>query len=300
MALRLPPLASLRLFEAAGRHESFKLAAEELNLTPSAVSHGILALERWLAVELFERRGNGVVLTRAGRDYLAFVSEALAMIAVGTRRLPNAHGARRVRISLAPTFAQRWLLPRLANFRARHPGISLSLDTAHRQVGFPVDEVDLAVRMARAPWPDLASTCLFTETLVPVCAPAFLARHARDGRLELAGLPLLQVVSATEDWAAWLEAAGPESAALDEVDLSSGLGFDTVQMACEAAAAGLGVAIGRRPLIDEDLASGRLVEAAAPALAATTGYWLVEAADGDARPEVRAVRDWLIERSRGE
>ncbi|SMF55735.1 DNA-binding transcriptional regulator, LysR family [Tistlia consotensis] len=294
MALRLPPLASLRLFEAAGRHESFKLAAEELHLTPSAVSHGILALERWLAVTLFERQGNGVTLTRAGRDYLAFVSEALAMIAVGTRRLPNAHRARRVAVSLPPTFALRWLLPRLSDFRTRHPDISLTLDTAHRQVGFPVDEVDLAVRMARAPWPDLASTCLFTETLVPVCSPGFRERHAADGTLELAGLPLLQVVSATEDWAAWLDAAG-----LAEIDLSSGLSFDTVQMACEAAAAGLGVAIGRRPLIDADLASGRLVEAA-PALAATTGYWLIEAREADARAEVRAVRDWLVARCRAE
>jgi DNA-binding transcriptional LysR family regulator len=293
MALRLPPLASLRLFEAAGRHESFKLAAEELHLTPSAVSHGILSLERWLAVALFDRQGNGVALTRAGRDYLAFVSEALAMIAVGTRRLPSAQGARRVAVSLPPTFALRWLLPRLHDLRARHPGLSLSLDTAHRQVGFPVDEVDLAVRMARAPWPDLASTLLFTETLVPVCSPGFRERHARDGALDLAGLPLLQVISATEDWAAWLEAAG-----LAEVDLANGLSFDTVQMACEAAAAGLGVAIGRRPLIDDDLTSGRLVEAAAPAVAATTGYWLIEARESDARPAVRSVRDWLIESCR--
>lgn len=295
MALRLPPLASLRLFEAAGRHESFKLAAEELHLTPSAVSHGILSLERWLAVTLFERQGNGVTLTRAGRDYLAFVSEALAMIAVGTRRLPGVQGARRVAISLPPTFALRWLLPRLPDLRARHPDISLSLDTAHRQVGFPVDEVDLAVRMARAPWPDLASTLLFTETLVPVCSSGFLERHARNGALDLGGLPLLQVISATEDWAAWLEAAG-----LAEIDLTGGLSFDTMQMACEAAAAGLGVAIGRRPLIEDDLASGRLVEAAAPAMAATTGYWLVEARESDARPAVRTVRDWLIESCRHE
>ena len=193
MALRLPPLAALRLFEAAGRYESFKLAAEELHLTPSAVSHGIVSLERWLAVTLFERRPNGVILTKAGKDYLSFVSEALAMIAVGTRRLPNAHGARRVSISLPPTFAARWLVPRLAMFRSQRPDISLTLDTSHRQVGFPVDEVDLAVRMARAPWPNLNSTCLFTETLVPVCSPEFLARHQRQGRLDLATVPLLQV-----------------------------------------------------------------------------------------------------------
>ena len=151
MALRLPPLASLRLFEAAGRHQSFKLAAEELHLTPGAVGHGIVALERWLGVTLFERRTNGVVLTEAGRDYLAFVSEALATIAVGTRRLPNARGLRRITISAAPTFALRWLVPRLPSFRERHPDVSLVIDTSPRQVGLPVDNVDLAIRMARAP-----------------------------------------------------------------------------------------------------------------------------------------------------
>ena len=269
MALRLPPLAALRLFEAAGRLQSFKLAAEELRLTPSAVSHGIVALERWLGVSLFERRTNGVILTSAGKDYLAFVSEALAMIAVGTRRLPSAHGARRVSISLPPTFASRWLLPRIAEFRLRCPEIALTFDTSHRQVGFPVDNVDLAVRMARAPWPDLPSTCLFTERLVPVCSQEFLSRH--NVPLDLTAVPLLHVASTTEDWAAWLEATG----AVD-IDLSSALNFDTVHMATDAAVAGLGVAMGRRPLIDPELANGRLVVAAAPEIEATTGYWLVQ------------------------
>ncbi|QEX20944.1 transcriptional regulator [Hypericibacter adhaerens] len=289
MALQLPPLSALRLFEAAGRLQSFKLAADELHLTPSAVSHGILTLERWLGTALFERRTNGVVLTAAGKDYLAFVSEALAMIAVGTRRLPNARGHRHVSISAAPTFASRWLLPRLGDFRTRHPDIAIAIDTSHRVMGFPVDNVDLAVRMARAPWPDLASTCLFTERLVPVCAPAFRDRHKKRGRrLDLAALPLLHVTSAAEDWAAWLAAAG-----LSDIDLSTGLSFDTVHMATDAAAAGLGIAIGRRPLIDPELAAGHLVEAATPTVDATTGYWLVEGPEADARPELRAFAEWL-------
>lgn len=289
MALQLPPLPSLRLFEAAGRLQSFKLAADELHLTPSAVSHGIVALERWLGTTLFERRTNGVVLTAAGKDYLAFVSEALAMIAVGTRRLPNARGHRRVSISVAPTFALRWLVGRLGDFRARHPEIAIAVDTSQRQVGFPIDNVDLAIRMARAPWPGLTSTCLFTERLVPVCAPGFLAQHAkRRGGLDLAKLPLLHVSTATEDWAAWLDAAG-----LAGIDLSAGLSFDTALMAAAAAAAGLGVAIGRRPLIDRDLTEGRLVEAAAPTLAATTGYWLVQPPEAESRPEVESFAAWL-------
>jgi DNA-binding transcriptional LysR family regulator len=235
MALQLPPLPSLRLFEAAGRLQSFRLAVDELHLTPSAVSHGIVALERWLGAVLFERRTNGVVLTAAGKDYLAFVSEALAMIAVGTRRLPNARGHRRVSISVAPSFASRWLVERLGDFRARHPDVSIAIDTSQRQVGFPTDSVDLAIRMARAPWPGLVSSCLFTERLVPVCAPAFLAQHGKRRGVDLAKVPLLQVSSTTEDWAAWLDPAG-----LTGIGLSTGLSFDTAHMAVDAAAAGLG------------------------------------------------------------
>lgn len=295
MALRLPPLAALRLFEAAGRRQSFKLAAEELHLTPSAVSHGIVALERWLGVTLFERRTNGVILTKEGADYLTFVSEALAMIAVGTRRLPNARGVRRVTVSLPPTFAARWLLPRLSSFRALHPEISITFDTSHRQVGFPVDNVDLAVRMARAPWPDLISVCLFVERLIPVCSPEFLDRHRQGGRLDLATVPLLHLASVTEDWAAWIDAAG-----VSEIDLSACLSFDTAHMAVDAAVAGLGVAIGRRPLIDPELSAGQLIEAATPEVQSTTGYWLVHAPEVNSRPEVRAFSDWLVGVSRQE
>ncbi|MBI1218507.1 MAG: transcriptional regulator GcvA [Rhodobacteraceae bacterium] len=293
MALRLPPLASLRLFESAGRHESFKLAAEELHLTPSAVSHGVVMLERWLGVTLFERRSNGVTLTKEGSDYLPFVSEALATIAVGTRRLPNTGSVRRVSISAAPTFASWWLLPRLVDFRDRHPDILLTIDTSHRQVGFPVDNVDLAIRMARSPWPGLPSTFLFAEELVPVCSPDFMNRHKKNGELDLATVPLLHLVSVTEDWAAWIDQTGHA-----DLDLTTGLNFDTVHMAIDAAIAGLGVALGRRPLVDRDLASGRLVQAASPAAQATAGFWLVEAREADARREVRTFVTWLIEVSK--
>lgn len=280
MALRLPPLPALRLFEAAGRLGSFKAAAEELHLTPSAVSHGVVALERWLGAELFDRRANGVALNAAGREYLSFVSEALAMIAVGTRRLPGPQRGRRVSISLAPTFAARFLLPRLHEFRQMRPDIALSLDTAHRQVGFPVDDVDLAVRVTRGPWPGLPSVKLFDEALVPVCAPALRG-------VDLAGATLLHVSSVTEDWEAWGEAAG-----VAEFGAGPGLTFDTIHMAVEAAAAGLGVAIGRRPLVDDALAAGRLVTAG-PAVAAGTAHWLITGPQAGDRPEVAAFAAWL-------
>ena len=288
MPLRLPPLASLRLFESAGRHQSFKLAAAELHLTPSAVSHGIASLENWLGVPLFERRPNAVVLTREGRDYLPFVSDALATIAVGTRRLPHTSGVRRVSISVAPTFAARWLLPRMGAFLALHKDISVTIDTSHRQLGLPVEDVDLVIRMARAPWPDLPSTCLLAQRLVPVCSPDFLKSHQCTGTLDLTSVSLIHVASATEDWAAWLDQAGVKG-----IDLTRGLFFDTVHMAMDAAAAGLGVAIGRLPLVQQDLTAGRILQAAEVTVTGTTGYWLIEATRSAPRDEAREFAEWL-------
>lgn len=294
MTLRLPPLPALRLFEAAGRHRSFKLAAEELHLTAGAVSHGVVSLERWLGVLLFERRTNGVLLTRAGDEYLSFISEALAMIAVGTRRLPKGRDSRRISISLAPTFAARWLLPRLPDFRSRHPDIVLTMDTSHRQVGFPLDNVDLAVRMARAPWPGLPSQCLFAERLVPICSPDFVRRSGDGNSVDLSSTTLLHVTSVTEDWAAWFESTG-----FGEVPNTGDLRFDTIHMAFDAAAAGLGVALGRRPLADDDLKAGKLVTAG-PVVDATTGYWLVRGSSVTERPEVKVFAEWLTARCANE
>ncbi len=178
------------------------------------------------------------------------------------------------------------LLPHLERFRARHPDISVAIDTQHRQVGFPIDGVDLAIRMGRGPWPGLASTRLLGERLVPVCAPRTLATLGGD----LTRATLIHLSTATEDWAAWAEATG-----CDGLDLSRGISFDTIQMTVDAAIAGLGVAIGRRPLIDRELADGSLVPASTATIAGATAYWLVGAEALDARPDIAAFKRWVLE-----
>jgi DNA-binding transcriptional LysR family regulator len=290
MPLRLPPLPALRFFEAAGRHQSFKLAAAELNVTPSAISHGIVGLEQALGVELFVREPRGISLTASGADYLSYVSEAFSLIAIGTQRLPNHRADRPIALSCAPTFASRWLLPRLAGFRARWPNVNVSVDTSHRQVGFPVDGFDFAIRMSRAPVAGTAWTRLFGERLVPVCSPAHLA-DLRDehGNADLRRATLIHVNAASEDWQAWLDATGTEG-----VETTAGLHVDTIQLAFEAAAMGLGVALGRRPLVDRDIDSGVLVEAYPATIASTTAYWLVSAENSDHRPELFDFKRWLV------
>jgi len=174
MSQRLPPLNALRLFEAAARHRSFKLAAAELNVTPGAVSHGIGALEAMLGVELFVREPRGLSLSAAGEHYLPYIAEAFSLIVVGTQSLPDRRKRRAISVTCAPTLAARWLVPRLADFRARWPNIDVTVDTSRRQAGFPVDGFDFGLRLSRGPVDGASSwQRLFGERLVPVCSPAF-------------------------------------------------------------------------------------------------------------------------------
>jgi DNA-binding transcriptional LysR family regulator len=288
MVYRLPPLNSLRLFEAAGRHLSFKTAAEELHLTPSAVSHGIRSLEDWLGVDLFTRHHRGLKLTAAGRAYLPSVRSALAQIATASETVPGRGPKRSLSISVAPSFGARWLIPNLPGFNQRHPEFEVWLDSAQRPVDFPRDNIDLAIRMGRGNWNGLQSDRLIQERLIPVCAPA-LAERVTDPS-DLAEQRLIRVVNVTEDWPAWARLTGVEESLLD---LDNGPRFDNIGMALEAAAEGLGLAIGRLPLVEADLRAGRLQAVLGPPRRAETAYWLLSAPESLERPEVAAFRDWI-------
>lgn len=292
MPTPLPPLSALRLFEAAARHLSFKAAGTELHRSPSAVSHAIRALEKQLGVTLFHRSPGGLVLSEAGSAYLPEVRVALDRLASATAALPGGKpGARRpqrLTLSVAPSFGLRWLIPKLPAFNEQHPDIAVSLDTSHRRVDFDREGIDLAIRMGRGDWPDLQADSLLGEYLVPVCAPE-LAR-AIENPADLARQTLLQVTSVSEDWAAWARLAAIDA---DDIDLEQGPRFDNIDMALKAAAAGLGVAIGRRPLIDADLESGRLVQVLGPPQPASTAYWLTGGKDVLQRPAAACFREWV-------
>jgi len=287
MAYRLPPLTTLRLFEAAGRHLSFKRAAEELHLTPSAVSHGIQTLEDWLGVALFVRGNRTLALTPAGAAYLPQVQGALEALAHATDSVPGRRPSGRLSVSSTPTFAMRWLIPRLPAFQERHPDIAVSLDTERRQVEFPRDGVDLGIRFGRGPWPALAAVKLLDEVLVPVAAPALAARIRTVA--DLRSVPLLHVATLSEDWPAWLEATGNTGA----VDVTQGLRFDVLHIAIDAAAQGLGVVLGRRPTVDQLIEAGALVPVLGPPVPAQMAWWLVGSRESADRPEVAAFRTWL-------
>jgi LysR family glycine cleavage system transcriptional activator len=284
---RLPPLAALRAFEAAARHLSLKRAADEIGVTPSAVSHAVASLEDWLGVALFLRGNRSIALTEAGRDYAGRIAAALADIAAAGESLPRPEGRRTVGLSVAPTFAGRWLLPNLAAFRAAHPDVHLSLDTDRRPVGFPRDGVDAAIRMGRGDWPDLYAVRLFDERLVPVGSPETAARVRSFA--DLCAETPIRVVTVGDDWESWCAARS-----FTHDDLPAGVRFDNLQFAAEAAAGGFGCAIARLPLLSAEIRAGRLVEILGPPVACGTGHFFVARPETMRRPEVRAVRDWLV------
>jgi len=274
MAFRLPPLSSLRVFEAAARHNSFRKAADELNLTASAVSHGVQTLENWLGVELFYREARRLRLTSAGEIYAPLVNQALSVLAKATEQLPGRKATGTLSVSSAPTFANRSLLPCLENFATQFPDIRVTIDTSQRLVDLTLDDFDVAIRPGSTEKPAPNWTLLALETLMPVCSPAMKKDLGVSVAADLLSrAPLIHVTSVSADWNHWFRANGIEV----PVSIDSGLRVDTVQMAFEAAIRGLGVVLRRRPLVDADITAGRLVPLVSQAIPSGSGYWLVAA-----------------------
>lgn len=291
MAFRLPPLSSLRVFEAAARHNSFRKAADELNLTASAVSHGIQTLENWLGVELFYRETRGLRLTGAGEIYAPLVNQALSVLAKATDQLPGRKATGTLSVSSAPTFANKILLPRLAKFIAQFPDIRVTMDTSQGLVDLTLDDFDIAIRYASTKKPAANWTLLAMETLFPVCSPGLKEKFGVASSTNLLSrAPLIHVTSVSIDWHQWFRASGIEVPA----SIDNGLSVDTIQMGFDAAVRGLGVVLGRSPLVDGDIESGRLVPLAGQTIPSDSGYWLVTAETEFQKPEVKLFRRWLL------
>src|SRR5215218_9504509 len=202
MRPRLPPLNALKAFEAAARHESFTRAAEELCVTQGAVSHQVKALEAELAVKLFNRERQRLVITEAGRDYLAVVRDALDRIAVGTERLVRRQTSGALTVSTSPDFAAKWLVHRLGRFGEAHPDIDLRVSATMHHVDFAREEVDIAVRHGDGHWAGLEVVRLCSEQLFPVCSPRLASgRNRMTKPSDLLRFPLLRL----DDWKTWSE-----------------------------------------------------------------------------------------------
>jgi len=288
---RLPAMAALRAFEAVAQCRSVKRAAQMLHLTPSALSHQLRRLEAELEVRLFHREAGGLRLTAAGQAYLPAVREALDGLSAATHRVQRRGETVALAISLFPSLAVRWLIPRLNDFRRLHPEVEVELVNSLRQVDFARDGIDAAIRSGDGDWPGLQAEPLMREHLAPVCAPALAAELDEPG--DLARQVLLRNAAHPEEWRVWREAAG-----IGDLPADSGPVFDASNEVLAAAVNGLGVAIGRHPLVADDLAAGRLVEPFPVRVQTADRYWLVAPAAEADSPALARFREWLVQVAR--
>jgi len=296
MGRRLPPLNSLRAFEAAARHLSFKKAAEELHVTPAAISQQVRTLEEYCGNELFERLTRKLRLTETGRAALPALREGFDRLAEGAEAMRARGSSRILTVSVAPSFGAKWLVPRLERFRAAHPDHDVRIDASDALASFAGDGVDVALRYGRGRYPGLVAECLMDEVAFPVCSPRLAEGDPPLRRPEdLCRHTLLHVQWKLEDdaapnWRMWLKAAGIEG-----VDPERGPRFSIETMAVQAAIEGQGVALVSGVLVAADLAAGRLVRPFPPSEDEATAfsYYLVYPEAKAADPRVAAFRDWV-------
>ncbi len=286
----LPPLQALRAFEAVARLLSFRRAGEELLVTQSAISHHIGALEQSVGRKLFIRRPRAIELTPEGERYFETVRRAFALIASGTVDLRGHTSKTVVRVSLLPSFAANWLVPRLGRFAVAHPGIDLSLDPTLRLASLADNEADVAIRYGDGQWDGVESRLLMTERLVPVVSPALLRGGAKlTEPKDLLGHTLLFALRAYE-WRVWAEENGIDIGAARRIQLSD------YNVILQAALSGQGVAMGRLHLSGDHLRAGTLV-CPFPRIVTSrhVGHWLVMPKRSRTTAATNAFIDWLVE-----
>ena len=290
MTARLPSLNGLRAFEAAARHLSFTLAAAELNVTQTAISHQIRRLEEELGIRLFVRQNRALALTPEARDYLPGVRAAFNDLRLATDRLLRKDDDKVLTVSTIASLAAKWLLPRLTDFQEANPGIDVRITTSTSLVDFQRDNVDAAIRYGRGQWPGLRADWLMRDELFPVCSPSLLRGDKPLRAPEDLKDHVLLHTNNTDDWRLWLTAAGLPTG----ISRQPGLTFDMTFMTVQAAIDGMGVAMGRTTYVQDDIAKGRLVVPFRIALPADAGFYLVAPDGRREAPKLAAFRNWLV------
>jgi LysR family glycine cleavage system transcriptional activator len=287
----LPSLNGLRAFEASARLLSFTLAAAELNVTQTAISHQIRRLEEQLGIRLFIRQTRSLALTQEAREYLPSVRSAFEDLRRATARLRRNEHEGRLTVSTTASLATKWLVSRVAAFQDANPGMEVRITTSTHLVDFRREEVDVAVRYGLGVWPGLRAYWLMAERIFPVCSPALTNGPKALLRPEdLVHHTLLHTSVYQDDWGLWLTAAGlPRS-----ISARRGLTFDISFMSIQAAIEGLGVALGRVHLVEADIAAGRLVAPFDTELPQDAGYYVVSPDATSDTPKVALFRNWLI------
>ncbi|MBT5107670.1 MAG: transcriptional regulator GcvA [Rhodospirillaceae bacterium] len=287
---RLPPLNGLRAFESAARHLNLRAAAEELNVTPSAISHQIRGIEAALGVSLFRRANKRLALTDDGRSLLPGLSEGFGRIASAVGNLRDNQDQGVLTVSMVSTFAMRWFMPRLSRFQQKHPEIEIRISTTMRPVDFEREDIDAAIRNGAGDWPGMRCDRLFNVETVPVCSPDLPGTGPPLQRPEdLHGHILLHSAARPGEWAQWFEHCGiPSDKAARK------LTFESTNFSLAAAIKGLGVAIADRHIVEEDVESGRLVIPFEHPMQLPEAYFLVCPERQALKPKMAHFREWLL------
>jgi LysR family glycine cleavage system transcriptional activator len=297
MASHRPPpvhLNALRAFEAAARHSSFVAAAEELSVTPSAISQQVRTLEDYLGIRLFVRAPTGLTLTAEAIEAYPDVRQGLAHLATALGKMRGDWRDAVVTLTVPISFAAKWLMPRIERFREAHPGLDLRLDTSNRLSDYAADGIDLGVRYGLGSYPGLHAEKLLDEEVFPVCSPRLLPEgQSHLSGDQLAAMTLIHDTTidfdpAFPNWRTWLAAHG-----IADVDASRGLRFNSTVLATQAAIDGQGIALGRSVAVLGDLQAGRLVRPFEGTQATRCAYYVLSL-PGALHPNVAAVRAWLF------
>jgi LysR family transcriptional regulator, glycine cleavage system transcriptional activator len=287
---RLLFLNGIKAFEAAARSGSFAGAGAELNVSAAAVSRMVHLLEQRLGVALFERKANRLAMTAAGRAYQSGLTPIFDALASLTAQVTAASSLRVLTIGVGPTFAMRWLIPRLADFRLEEPDIEVRITTGGAAAPFG-DDWSCGIKLGDGDWPGLVAEPLFAADLLPVCTPRLAAQLKRPS--DLKGSSLLRVAHAAEDWPLWLKAAGVARVT------ARGTEFQYYGQALQAAVDGLGVVMGIRPYIDDDIAAGRLVAPFALSVPKGMRWYLLYRSFRTDQRDFAAFRRWIIQAAAG-
>jgi LysR family glycine cleavage system transcriptional activator len=299
---RMPSLAALRAFEAAARLGSVRRAAEELHVTPAAITQQIRALEADLGLAVVQKRGNALELTEAGLRGKDPLINAFRQMQQAVERMRQRTPARRLRLSVEPAFAVNWLISRLPRYRELPNALDVLLDPTKSVVDLEAEEADLAIRFGRGHYPGLESIDLFEDEILPVCAPDYLKQHPIAKPKDLLQCRLLRLDWSSReglwpDWPAWLEAAGVTG--YDPEDRKRDITVPDSNLLLRAAVDGQGVALGQTSLVVDYLKSRQLVAPLPKRLKTGFRYHLVYPVGADQRPEVALFRDWILAEAHG-
>lgn len=290
-----PSITALRAIEALDRLGSASAVAEELSLTQSAVTRQLQSLEAQTGADLIRRDRRNLSLSQPARAYVAEIRDALNRISQASLRLQAAPGGGTVNLAILPTFGMRWLVPRLPEFTRLHPEITLNMTSRLKRFSFDLEPFDAALHFGVADWPGTDRLKLRNEQVLPVCAPDLLPAGAVAGAADLLRMPLLHIQTRPQAWSEWFAAMGVDCPAP-----LPGMMHDQFATIGQAAHHGLGVALMPSYLVEQDLATGRLVAAFAEPVETVGAYWLVWPISRSDDPALRAFRGWLASQAEAE